>query len=189
MFKFIWNELDPVTGLIAHAGVSVVKPALALTTEDFNYVYNVNVLGVFNSAVAIAKLWKGTNLENLSIVISSPISSRIIDQAATNEPLTQVFYNSSKAAVSSFTKVLAAEWAQAEHNIRVNEIAPEYVKSDQTDNLPDKIRQQMDDHPWRKFATIADQALFLLSEDSNYITGRGHRIDGRKYLGDYIERG
>ncbi|KAI0316894.1 hypothetical protein OF83DRAFT_1172487 [Amylostereum chailletii] len=41
---------------VAHAGVSVLKPALELTTEDFNRVFNVNVLGVFNTARAAASL-------------------------------------------------------------------------------------------------------------------------------------
>ncbi|KAG2051768.1 NAD(P)-binding protein [Suillus hirtellus] len=177
MFEFITNDLGPVTGLIANASASVVKPVLALTTEDIKHMYNVNVLGVFNSAVAAAKLWKGKNLENLSIVISSPISSRIINQAATNKPPTQVLHKFSKAAVSSFTKALAAEWAEAGHNIRVNEIAPEW-STDQTDNLPDKVRQQIDHNPRRKFATIANQALFLLSENSNHMTGGEYPVDG-----------
>ncbi|KAG2051767.1 NADP-dependent mannitol dehydrogenase [Suillus hirtellus] len=184
MFEFIDKELGPVTGLIANAGVSVVKPALELTVEDFNYVYHVNVLGVFNSAVAAAKLWKGKKLENLSIVITSSISSQIINQAATNEPLTQVFYNSSKAAVSNLTMGLAAEWAK--HNIRVNAVAPGYVKTDQTDNLPDDVIQYEKDHiPMRKFATpdqIAGQALFLLSEHASYMTGGGHCVDGGQLI-------
>lgn len=41
--------------MVQNAGVSVVKPAIELTTEDFNKVFTVNVLGVFNSARAAAK--------------------------------------------------------------------------------------------------------------------------------------
>ena len=71
-FKKIDDELGPVTGLIAvcggilrysayihlfcqNAGVSVVKPAIELTTDDFRKVFDVNVLGVFNVAKAAAK--------------------------------------------------------------------------------------------------------------------------------------
>ncbi|KAG1797376.1 uncharacterized protein HD556DRAFT_1356304 [Suillus plorans] len=184
MFEFIDKELGPVTGLIANAGVSVVKPALELTTEDYYHVYDVNVLGVFNSAVAAATLWKGKHLKNLSIVITSSMSSQIINQAATNKPLTQVFYNSSKAAVSNLTKGLAAEWAA--YNIRVNAVSPGYVETDQTHNLPDSVIQYEADHiPLRKFGTpdqIAGQALLLLSEHGSYMTGGEYFVDGGQLI-------
>jgi NAD(P)-dependent dehydrogenase (short-subunit alcohol dehydrogenase family) len=52
------------------------------------------------------------------------MSSQIINKAGNASPLTQVFYNSSKAAVSNLTKGLAAEWAK--DNIRVNALSPGY---------------------------------------------------------------
>jgi sorbose reductase len=55
VFEHIDAEMGPIAGLVANAGVSVVKPALELTKEDFDFVYGVNVLGVFNSAQAAAK--------------------------------------------------------------------------------------------------------------------------------------
>ena len=80
-----------------------------------------------------------------SIVITCSMSSQIINKSAEAEPLTQVricasvlhtqlliltlpqvFYNSSKAAVSNLTKGLAAEWAK--NGIRVNAISPGYGK-------------------------------------------------------------
>ncbi|KAG1778887.1 NADP-dependent mannitol dehydrogenase [Suillus placidus] len=181
-FALIDKQMGPVTGLIANAGVSVVKPSVDLTIEDFNHVFGVNVLGVFNSAVAAAKLWQGKNLKNLSIVITSSISSQIINQAATNKPLTQVFYNSSKAAVSNLTKGLAAEWAADNINIRVNAVSPGYVDTDQTHDLPDKVTDYEREHiPLRKFAhpdQIAGQALYLLSGHADYMTGGEYPVDG-----------
>lgn len=133
-FAQIDKELGPVTGLIANAGVTAVKPSIELTAKDFNDVFSVNVYGVFNCAVAAAKLWKDKDLQNLSIVITSSMSSTIINQASTNKPLMQVFYNASKAAVSNLTKGLAAEWAA--DNIRVNAVSPGYVDTEQTKTLP-----------------------------------------------------
>ena len=114
-----------------------MKPALELTTDDFRYVYDVNVLGVFNTARAAARLWidrqakspetQGQKQEVGSIVVTSSMSSRIINPVGQSQALTQVFYNSSKGAVSNVTKGLAAEWAQ--HGIRVNALSPGYGAS------------------------------------------------------------
>ena len=73
-----------------NAGVSVVKPAIELTSEDFSKVFNVNVLGVFNTARAAAKLWIDRKYQGGSIVITSSMSSQIINSVAPNTALTQV---------------------------------------------------------------------------------------------------
>jgi len=179
VIKRIDDELGPVTGLIANAGVSVVKPAVDLNEEDFNFVYGVNVLGVFNTSTAIAKLWLARKSKG-SIVINSSMSSQIINQAAQNVPLTQVFYNSSKAAVSAVAKGLAVEWAP--HGIRVNTVSPGYVNTDQTAHMDPKLRHyQAAGIPLRRFAEpeeMVGQTLLLLSDYASYQTGGEYFVDG-----------
>ncbi|EFI27564.1 NADP-dependent mannitol dehydrogenase [Coprinopsis cinerea okayama7 len=173
------KELGPITGLIANAGVSVVKPAFELTQDDFNYVYNVNVFGVFNTARAVAKVWKERGHKG-SIVINSSMSSQIINKVNNNSPLTQVFYNSSKAAVSNLTKGLAGEWAQ--YGIRVNALSPGYVNTDQTAFMDKNIRDfQASQVPMGRFAEpheMTGLALLLLSEHASYMTGAEYFVDG-----------
>jgi NAD(P)-dependent dehydrogenase (short-subunit alcohol dehydrogenase family) len=181
--KLINKEMGPITGLIANAGVSVVKPALELTHDDFRKVYDVNVFGVFNTARAVTKLWLDEKSKG-SIVITSSMSSQIINQSALNQPLTQVWYNSSKAAVGNLTKGLAAEWAK--HGIRVNAVAPGYTTTDQTSNMDKKVRDyQAAALPLGRFAEpheMTGQALLLLSDHGSYMTGCEYYIDGGQLI-------
>jgi NAD(P)-dependent dehydrogenase (short-subunit alcohol dehydrogenase family) len=183
-FETINNDLGPITGLIANAGVSVVKPAVELTSEDFNKVFGVNVLGVFNTARAAAKLWIDRKHQGGSIVITSSMSSQIINTVAPNTALTQVFYNSSKGAVSNLTKGLAAEWAP--HGIRVNALSPGYVNTDQTSGMDKKIRDhQAQNVPLKRFAEpeeMSGQALLLLSDHASYMTGGEYFVDGGQLI-------
>jgi NAD(P)-dependent dehydrogenase (short-subunit alcohol dehydrogenase family) len=74
---------------LQNAGVSVVKPAIELNSKDFEFIYNTNVLGVFNVARAAAKVWVDTKSHG-SIVVTSSMSSQIINQIGENKALTQV---------------------------------------------------------------------------------------------------
>ncbi|KAF8513240.1 NADP-dependent mannitol dehydrogenase [Gautieria morchelliformis] len=183
-FRTIHEELGNVGGVIAQAGVSVVNSALNLTSEDFNHVFNTNVLGVFNTARAAAKLWIDHKTTGGSIVITCSMSSQIINQAAENKPLTQVFYNSSKAAVSNLTKGLASEWAP--HDIRVNCVSPGYVNTDQTSHMDPSLRAyQAANIPLRRFAEpreMTGQAVLLLTEYASYMTGGEYFIDGGQLI-------
>ncbi|EJD01841.1 NADP-dependent mannitol dehydrogenase [Fomitiporia mediterranea MF3/22] len=182
--KKIDDELGPVSGLIANAGVSVIKPAIELTTEDFRKVYDVNVLGVFNTAKAVAKLWIDRKAQSGSIVITCSMSSQIINIVDQNEPLTQVFYNSSKGAVSNLTKGLAAEWAK--HGIRVNALSPGYVSTDQTAHMDRKVLEnQAKGIPLGRFAEpheMTGQAILLLSDHASYMTGGEYFVDGGQLI-------
>ncbi|KAI6126562.1 hypothetical protein F5141DRAFT_1186015 [Pisolithus sp. B1] len=181
-FHQIDQEMGNLSALMANAGTSVVKPAMELTEEDFRLVYGTNVLGVFNTCRAAARLWQESHRSG-SIVITGSMSAQIINQAAPNKPLTQVFYNSSKAAVVNLTKGLAAEWAP---RIRVNCISPGYVDTDQTRHMDkDIIKHQEENVPLRRFAEpreICCQAIFLLSDHASYMTGSDVVIDGGQLI-------
>ncbi|EST08221.1 NAD(P)-binding domain protein [Kalmanozyma brasiliensis GHG001] len=174
------DDLGQITGLVANAGVSVVKPATELTKDDFRYVYDTNVLGVFNTAKAAAQLWIESGYKKGSIIINSSMSSQIYNQKGLNDPLTQVFYNSSKGAVTNLGKCLAAEWAP--HGIRVNILEPGFCNTEQTSGMDQKIRDyQANTVPLGRFSEPHEQAepcILLLSDKSSYMTGSVIRPDG-----------
>lgn len=168
--------------------------------------YGTNVLGVFNTAVAAAKLWIDRNYKGGSIVINSSMSSQIINQIAENTSLTQVrthstftflirafsnpsakiqvFYNSSKAAVANVCKGLAAEWAP--HGIRVNTLSPGYVNTDQTSHMDPATRKyQAANVPLKRFAEpheMVGQTILLLSDYASYMTGAEYFVDGGQLI-------
>ena len=92
-------------------------------------------------------------------------------------------YGSSKAAVISFTKNLASEMGQ--YNIRVNAIAPGAVRTEMIEPVKDYFEDvYMKSVALGKLAeaeTIADAAMFLLSDASAYVTGQTLRVDGGKF--------
>jgi len=175
-FAEIDEKLGPVTGVVANAGVSVVKPALEMSKKDFSFVYDVNVWGQFVCAQAAADLFIKKQYKKGSIVLTSSMSSQIV-----NKGITQVFYNSSKAAASSIVKQLAVEWAP--HGIRVNALCPGYVATDQTAHMDPKLLkwQESDLIPLQRFSKPEEQAgmaVFLLSDHATYCTGTEYFVDG-----------
>jgi hypothetical protein len=109
------------------------------------------------------------------------MSSQITNVAgAPASPLTQIFYNSSKAAVSALVKGLAAEWAP--HGIRVNALSPGYVNTAQTAGMDPDVRAfQAAGVPLKRFAEpqeMAGQAVLLLSDYASYMTGAEYFVDG-----------
>lgn len=170
----------PIVALMANAGVSVVKPALELTPEDFHQVFNANVLGAFNACQKVAQHWVDKKFQGGSIVVTSSMSSELYNQKGLNDPLTQIFYNASKGAATNMVKGLAAEFAP--YGIRVNALEPGFTNTEQTSVMDKKIRDyQAESVPLRRFGEPHEQgdpALFLISPSASYITGTILRPDG-----------
>lgn len=92
----------------------------------------------------------------------------------------QISYGSSKAALIGATKTLASELA--EHNIRVNAVAPGVIKTDMTSALSESALQKLASRiPMGRLGLpceVAGVLLFLASDHSSYVTGQTIRIDG-----------
>ena len=102
--------------------------------------------------------------------------------AIVNTPQAQASYNASKAAVVHLTRSLAAEWAP--YNIRVNAIAPGYMKTEMTQAFlddPDYGGNWLKAVPMKRPGLpeeLTPAAIFLASDASSYVTGATIAIDG-----------
>ena len=89
-------------------------------------------------------------------------------------------YSAGKAALIGATKALAQEVAA--RNVRVNAIAPGFIETDMTKDLPvDELRKLVPMNRFGKPEEVAELAAFLLSDASSYITGEVISINGGLY--------
>ncbi|KAE8198646.1 hypothetical protein CF328_g3489 [Tilletia controversa] len=166
----------PIKGLMANAGVSVVKPALELTPEDFQYVYGTNVLGVFNTCREIAAHWIKSGTKG-SIVVTSSMSSEIYNQSGLNKPLTQVFYNRVPSPTWSRLSLPSGPSTASESTP-----SSPVCETEQTSGMEASVREfQAASIPLKRFSQPREQAepaVLLLSDKASYITGSVIRPDG-----------
>jgi 3-oxoacyl-[acyl-carrier protein] reductase len=157
--------------LVNNAGITKDKSLMMMSQDDWSNVIDTNLSGVFNTTRACIITFlkqKSGNIVNISSVSGiHPLPG-------------QVNYAAAKAGVIGFTKSLAQEVAP--YNIRVNAIAPGFISTEMTAELGDKVREKfMNMIPLKRFGTadeVAQAVLFLLSDESRYITGQTMQIDG-----------
>jgi 3-oxoacyl-[acyl-carrier protein] reductase len=137
--------------------------------EDFDAVMDINLKGTFNMTQQVLKKMmkkRAGAIINLSSVVG------LIGNVG------QCNYAASKAGVLGFTKAVAREVAP--RGITCNAIAPGFIKTDMTNELNDKVKEQMEGQiPLKSFGTVEDvanAALFLAQ--SEYITGQVLNVDG-----------
>jgi NAD(P)-dependent dehydrogenase (short-subunit alcohol dehydrogenase family) len=159
--------------VVNNAGVCFHRPALEVPDEEWRQVFDVNVHGLWLMS-QVAGRYMADHGGGRIVNIGS-ISADIV-----NRPQWQPAYNASKAAVHQLTKSLAAEWAPL--GIRVNAVAPGYVKTDMAPvDEPQFRRQWIEDAPMQRYATpeeIAPTVVYLASDASSFMTGSVVTIDG-----------
>jgi NAD(P)-dependent dehydrogenase (short-subunit alcohol dehydrogenase family) len=164
---------DRIDVLVNNAGICYHRPSLEVTDEEFAEVFDLNVTGLWSMSTAVAPHM--IEAGGGAIVNVGSISAIIV-----NRPQWQPAYNASKAAVHQLTKSLAAEWAP--HHIRVNAIAPGYVKTEMAPVDEPRFKARwIDDAPMQRYATpeeIAPSVVYLASDASSFTTGTVLVTDG-----------
>lgn len=170
------EEYGKIDILINNAGMTINEKAEDMTYEQWNKVINLNLNGVFLVAQAVGRqmIEQGYG----SIVNTSSMSGIIA-----NKPQEQCSYNASKAGVIMLTKSLAMEWSK--YNIKVNTIAPGYMKTELTKPFFEQGGAMIDD--WMGFTPMGRPGLpeelggivvYLASDASSFAQGSVFTIDG-----------
>lgn len=170
----ILDELPKeIHGLVYCPGSINLKPFQRLTPDDFLNDLNQNVMGAIRIIQFCLSRLKNPN--GSSVVLFSTVAAK----------LGMTFHSSvavSKAALEGLARTLAAELAQ--NKVRVNVIAPSLTDTPLAASLlntPEKIEANNKRHPLQRIGKpedIAAMAVFLLSENSSWITGQVLHIDG-----------
>jgi 3-oxoacyl-[acyl-carrier protein] reductase len=158
--------------LVNNSGVYEFGPIEAVTEELFHKMFNVNVLGILlTTQAAVKHMGEGASIINIGSVVS-----RLTPPAS-------VVYTATKSAVDAITGVLAKEFGAKK--IRVNSINPGIVDTEGTQSAgvigSDFEKAIVSQTPLGRSGRpgdIASVAVFLASEDSNWITGQLLRAGG-----------
>jgi len=161
--------------LVNNAGISIDQLLLRVSARDLEMTWATNVNGAVYCAKAcirpmMKKRWG--RIINLSSVV-----------AESGNP-GQVVYSASKAALLGLTRTLAREYAT--RGITVNAVAPGFIETDMTAELPDAARQGIvDQTPLGRIGRpeeVAAAVVFLASEEASYITGQVVRVNGGMHV-------
>ncbi|CAN5326728.1 SDR family NAD(P)-dependent oxidoreductase [soil metagenome] len=161
--------------LVSSAGLAIRRPSVDLPLADWNTVINVNLTGVFLCA-------RGAARHMIAARRGAIINLASIMGLSGGGLYPNASYQASKGAVVNLTRALAVEWAP--HNIRVNAVAPTWVRTEFVRPLidnPETMAKMEALTPLGRIADTADVAgaiLFLASPAAAMITGHILPVDG-----------
>lgn len=163
--------------LVNNAGVTRDAQLRKMSDEDFDFVIDINLKGVFTCGRAAANQMIEQNVGGVILNAASIVGL--------DGNFGQTNYAATKAAVIGMTKVWARELGPK--GIRVNAVAPGFIETPMTAKMPEKIYQVMvDKTPLRRAGQAQDVAnayLWLASEEASFVNGIVLRIDGGIVIG------
>lgn len=169
--KEIVAELGGIDILINNAGVTRDGLIMRMKSDDWDAVLDTNLKGAFNTVKAFQRpLMKGNDprIINISSVIG------LMGNAG------QANYAASKAGLIGFSKSVARELAG--RKVTCNAIAPGFISTDMTDELPENVREEIQKRiPLGDFGSVDDissMVTYLASPAARYITGQVIAVDG-----------
>lgn len=171
MVESVVEQYGRIDILVNNAGMNIRKPLLELAEEEWDWVIDTNLKGIFLVGQAVGR------------VMVQQKKGKIINIASVAGVKGRPFlgaYCSSKGAVIQLTKVMALEWVK--DNVQVNAIGPSYIETPMTSDWiklkKDEILQRI---PMGRLGTLEDLAgavIYLASEASNFVTGQTIFVDG-----------
>jgi len=160
--------------LVNCAGITIRRPSVALTEEEWTKVVDVNLKGTFLMCQKVGEVMLKQRSGSI-INIASLTSFVAYPEVAA--------YCASKGGVHMLTKALAIEWAK--HGVRVNDIAPGDILTALTKSVVDKDperRRKMESRiPMGRLGEVEElvgAAVYLASDASRYVTGQTIVVDG-----------
>jgi len=157
--------------LVNNAGITRDNLLMRMSEEEWDTVLNTNLKGAFNFTKAFTRSFikqRSGRIINIASVIG------LIGNAG------QSNYAASKAALIGFTKSVAKELAP--RGVTANAIAPGFIETDMTSVLDEKVRGAIINRvPMARFGSpedVANTAIFLAMESTNYMTGQILTVDG-----------
>ncbi|EOZ3367835.1 3-oxoacyl-ACP reductase FabG [Escherichia coli] len=169
----IYSDEGRIDVLVNNAGVTRDNLINNMTEQDWDIVIDINLKGVFNITQAVAPIMMEQN-HGAIITMSSVVG--------TDGNIGQSNYAATKGGVIAMSKGWAKEFSRKGAKVRVNCVAPGFVITPMTENLPEKVINHMiAKTPLGRMATpedISNGVLFLASEKSSFITGQTLKIDG-----------
>ena len=171
LFKYVKAKFNRLNILVNNAGILNDSTLKKMESDQFDSVMNVNLRGTYLCGKAAA---------NIMIEQKSGVILNAASVVAHNGNFGQTNYVASKTGVIGMTKVWARELGK--DGIRVNAIAPGFIQTDMTANMPEKIIRMMGDkvplRRWGKPEEVANAYTFLASNNASYITGTVLNVDG-----------
>jgi len=172
MVDGVVTEFGGVDILINNAGILADAQLIKMTEEQWDRVIGINLKGVFLVGQAIAKTMK--EKENGGVIVNTSSVVGLYGNFG------QSNYVASKAGVIGMTKTWARELGKA--GIRVNAVAPGFMKTEILDSMPQKVIDFMVEKTLLKRMgepeDIANAFLYLSSDMGKYVTGATLSVDG-----------
>ncbi len=171
MAKTTLERYGRIDVLINNAGIVQDALILKMTEEQWDKVIDVNLKGAFNCIQAVVETM--VNQGSGVIINASSVVGLFGNVGQTN-------YAAAKAGLIGMTKALAKELGKK--GIRVNAIAPGFIITPMTSNVPEKILEMMKEKtPLRRLGEPMDVAsayLYLASDDAKFVSGAVLSVDG-----------
>ncbi|NVC95587.1 beta-ketoacyl-ACP reductase [Vibrio natriegens] len=159
--------------LVNNAGITRDALLEKMTEQDWDLVIDVNLKGVFNLTQAVAPIMMENNYGSI-VTMSSVVG--------TDGNIGQSNYAATKGGVIAMTKGWAKEFARKGAQVRANCVAPGFIETPMTADLPTKVLELMKQKtPLGRMGTaedITNSVEFLASDKSGFITGQVLKVDG-----------